>query len=48
MWNKKSGQWEGLPAEVYRNQVSKGLKVARKQVAPDWLILPIEAAENAK
>lgn len=48
MWNKEAGQWETLPAEVYRNQVTKGLKVARKQVAPDLLILPIDAAENAK
>lgn len=48
MWNKKTGQWETLPPEIYRNQVSKGLRVARKQVAPDLLILPIEAPESAK
>ncbi len=47
-WNKKTGQWETLPPEIYRNQVSKGLRVARKQIAPDLLILPIDAPETAK
>jgi len=47
-WNKKTGQWETLPPEIYRNQVSKGLRVARKQVAPDLLILPIDAPETAQ
>ncbi len=48
VWNKKTSQWDILPPEIYRNQVSKGLRVARKQVAPDLLILPIEAPETAK
>ena len=47
-WDKQTGQWETLPPEIYRNQVSKGLRVARKQVAPDLLILPIAAPETAK
>ncbi len=47
-WNKQTGQWETLPPEIYRNQVSKGLRVARKQIAPDLLILPIDAPETAK
>ena len=47
-WNKKTGQWETLPPEIYRNQVSKGLRVARKQIAPDLLILPIDAPETAQ
>jgi len=48
MWDQKTKSWQELPAEVYRNQVSKGLKVARKQVAPDLLMLPIQAAEAAQ
>lgn len=48
MWDQDSNTWKELPAEVYRNQVSKGLKVARKQIAPDLLMLPIKAAEAAK
>lgn len=47
-WDKKTGQWETLPPEIYRNQVSKGLRVARKQIAPDLLILPVVAPETAK
>lgn len=48
MWNQKTRQWEALPAETYRNQVAKGLKVARKQVAPDLLMMPTPAAEEVK
>ncbi len=48
MWNPKTRQFEALPPETYRNQVAKGLKVARKQVAPDLLMMPIPAAEELK
>lgn len=48
MWNPKTKIWEQLPATVYRNQVTKGLKVARKQIAPDLLMLPVPTAEAAQ
>ena len=48
MWNPQSKKWETLPATVYRNQVTKGIKVARKQIAPDLLMLPIPTAEAAQ
>lgn len=48
MWNQQNRSWQELPAETYRNQVSKGLKIARKQIAPDLLMLPIQAAEAVK
>ncbi len=48
MWNRKTRRWEALPAETYRNQVTRGLRVARKQVAPDLLMMPIPAAEEVK
>ena len=41
-WNKQAGQWEKLPNK-YRNYVTQGLRVARKQVTPNLLELPIEA-----
>jgi len=41
-WNKQSGQWEKLPNK-YQNYVTQGLRVARKQVTPNLLELPIEA-----
>ena len=39
-WNKKTRSWEALPSS-YRTQVTKGLRMAKKQLAPDLLMLPI-------
>ena len=41
-WNKQAGQWEKLPNK-YQNYVTQGLRVAKKQVTPNLLELPIEA-----
>ena len=41
-WNKQDKQWEKLPNK-YQNYVTHGLRVARKQVTPNLLELPIEA-----
>ncbi len=43
-WNQASRIWETLPPEQYKQDVTKGLRVARKQIAPDLLVLPIAAA----
>ena len=43
-WNQASRIWETLPPEQYKHDVTKGLRVARKQIAPDLLVLPIAAA----
>ena len=43
-WNAANGTWEPLAPEQYKQDVAKGLRVARKQVAPDLLVLPIAAA----
>ncbi|QPG05219.1 DUF3450 domain-containing protein [Salinimonas marina] len=39
-WNKKTGQWERLSGS-YRTQITKGLRMAKKQLAPDMLMLPV-------
>lgn len=39
-WNKQTRQWEALP-NSYRTQISKGLRVAKKQMAPEVLMLPV-------
>jgi hypothetical protein len=39
-WNKKKGEWQALPSS-YRTQVTKGLRMAKKQLAPDLLMLPV-------
>jgi len=44
MWDKQQGGWTPLPAE-YRNQIKNGIKIARKQVAPNLLLVPVVAPE---
>ena len=41
-WNKQDRRWEKLPNK-YQNYVTQGLRVARKQVTPNLLELPVEA-----
>ena len=46
-WDKESGQWVELDPAEFKNQIADGLKVARKQVAPDLLVIPVGApSEN--
>ncbi|EWH11509.1 TonB system biopolymer transport component [Catenovulum agarivorans DS-2] len=43
-WDKNQNDFVGLSPE-YRTQITKGLRIARKQLAPDLLVLPVSAAE---
>ena len=45
-WDKASGSWVELEASEFKNQINDGLRVARKQVAPDLLIVPVPAASG--
>ena len=47
MWDRQKKDWTPLPAE-YRNQIREGIKVARKQIAPNLLLLPVAAPESAQ
>lgn len=47
MWDKRQRTWVPLSAE-FRNQIKAGIQMARKQVAPSLLLLPIEAPEAAR
>lgn len=40
VWNKQTRQWEELDSS-YRTQVTKGLRMAKKQLAPDLLMMPV-------
>ena len=40
------GQWQELSASQYRQHLSKGLQVARKQIAPDLLWVPLPEPEQ--
>lgn len=46
LWNQEARRWED--AESYKNQIREGLKVAKKQVAPELLLLPVPAPEATK
>ncbi|MCB1749794.1 MAG: DUF3450 domain-containing protein [Gammaproteobacteria bacterium] len=46
-WNQDSRSWEALPPETYKQAVAMGLRIARKQVAPDLLVLPVAAPKGA-
>jgi len=43
VWDQGQGGWRELPAAEYRQQVAQGLRMARAQVPPDLLILPVPA-----
>lgn len=40
VWNKKSKQWDALDSS-YRTQITKGLRMAKKQLAPDLIMVPV-------
>ncbi|MGH8472935.1 MAG: DUF3450 domain-containing protein, partial [Gammaproteobacteria bacterium] len=43
-WDQEARRWVVL-ASHYRNDIERGLRIARKQAAPDLLRLPISAPE---
>lgn len=47
MWDAESGQWVDL-GDDYRNAIQAGLRMARKQSAPDLITVPIPAAKPAE
>ena len=42
-WDTETGDWIELDPAEFKNQVNQGLRVARKQVAPDLLVVPVTA-----
>ena len=47
VWNQDSRRWDALEAR-FRTAIRDGLRIARKQVAPDLIRLPLPAPEMAK
>jgi hypothetical protein len=43
VWDQASRSWQS--ADDYKNEIRAGLKIAKKQVAPDLLLLPVSAPE---
>ena len=42
VWDRAAGVWTAL-GDKYRNQIRSGLRIARKETAPDLLMLPVAA-----
>lgn len=40
IWNQNEGKWVELD-DSYRSEINKGLRMAKKQIAPDLLTLPV-------
>lgn len=47
MWDQALGEWQQLDNE-YRQAVEQGLKIAKKQLPPDLLVLPVKTVEVAQ
>lgn len=47
-WNHKAKAWEKLDTGTYRNDVKKGILMAKKQASIDLITLPISAPEAAQ
>ena len=43
VWDQTNHKWVPLDGAEYRNQINLALKIAKKQVAPDLVIVPISA-----
>ncbi len=46
-WSQKKRAWVALPA-TYTMAIKKGLRIARKQAAPDMIRIPVPAPEAAQ
>jgi len=45
VWNQELRRWEPLDG-TYRTAIRRGLRIARKQAAPDLILLPLPLAER--
>ena len=44
-WNQRTRSWESVGDE-FRNPIRQGIRLARNQIAPDLLLLPLAAPEQ--
>jgi hypothetical protein len=45
VWDQTNRQWVTIEDEAFRNHIAKGLQIARDQVAPDIIMIPLVASE---
>ncbi len=46
-WSREQKKWIVLPSD-FRNAIRQGLRIARKETAPDLLVLPVPKVEAAQ
>lgn len=47
LWDTKTKTWTALPAS-YRTDINKGLRIARKQLAPDLVVVPLNVTDASE
>jgi len=47
-WDTSTRTWQPLDGSVYRRNMDKGLKIARQEMAPELLTIPVPAAMEAR
>jgi hypothetical protein len=47
-WDKQTRSWKQLKQPEYKNYIRKGIRIAERQVAPDLVMTPVSAPEEAK
>ncbi len=45
-WDQEQGRWVALP-DGYRDSIRKGIRIARKQAAPDMIRVPVSAPKES-
>lgn len=45
VWDQSNRTWITLTDEAFRNYIAKGLQIARDQIAPDMISIPLVASE---
>ncbi|NOX27795.1 MAG: DUF3450 domain-containing protein [Gammaproteobacteria bacterium] len=46
VWNVDSKSWEIVSPKLYKREVAKGLRLARKEAAPDLIIIPVSVTQE--
>lgn len=44
-WNVATGSWQDLPDSPYRRTIEQGLRVARQEVAPELVTIPLNHSQ---
>ncbi|WP_164078279.1 DUF3450 domain-containing protein [Alteromonas facilis] len=48
MWDKQSNQWLPLTEQQYLRHITKGLKIAREEISPELITVPMQASVEVR